>query len=111
MRLEERLDSENMELKSAILQAGRMLVEHYPDLRGEQEARPTMGLLKLVEAVVKDLLAERDKSRRAEVEIKRLTQEVADEKYRKVRALGRVSCLEIDVKNAYGEIEKLKGGE
>ena len=97
MRWEEQLDHENMDLKSAIMQAGRMLVEHYPDLRGEQEARPTMGLLKLVEAVVTDLLAERAKSSQL--------------KFRLVKALEDVSLLSIDVKNAYREIKQLKGGE
>jgi hypothetical protein len=96
MKWEEQLDRENMDLKSAIMQAGRMLAEHYPDLRGEQAARPTATLLKLVEAVVSDLLAERAKSSQL--------------KLRLVKALEDVSLLSIDVKNAYRDIKQLKGG-
>jgi hypothetical protein len=56
-----------------------------------------MGLLKLVEAVVTDLLAERAKSSQL--------------KFRLVKALEDMSLLSIDVKNAYRDIKQLKGGE
>ena len=57
------------DLLEAIEQASLMLVEHYPGLRDEQRARPTMALLNLVKVVVSDLLAERKKRRRAEKDI------------------------------------------
>jgi hypothetical protein len=43
--------------------------------------------------------------------VQRLTQQVKDEKYRTAKAREDAACLAIDVKNAYREIEKLKGGE
>jgi hypothetical protein len=111
MRWDERLDRENMALKSAIMDAGAMLVKHYPGLLAEQQARPTAGLLKLIEAAVADLLDERRKRQLALAEIERLSQQVKDEKYRTAKAREDSSCLSLDLKSAYREIERLKRSE